>query len=94
MMQADQHAFIRQLQAELEMLPGANVSFSLRNTEWLDRFGFLEDRESLTAEQKQAALCAAAQLHRERGDIDEQIDSVSASMFDHLDRTHPYVSEA
>ncbi len=82
-------AFIRELQDELEAFTGANVSFSSRNTDWLSRYGFLADREEMSADERQNALRAAAAEHRKKGDIDEQLDSVSASMFDYLDAHHP-----
>ena len=91
---SDPLRFIRELQLELQKLEGAEVSFCSRNLEWFNRHRFLEDRAALSGAQQQAALCAAAAEHRKTGDIDEQMDHVSASMFDYLDLHHPCYREA
>ncbi|MCW3783879.1 hypothetical protein [Defluviimonas salinarum] len=58
--QVDPGAFLQSLQADIEELPGAYVSFATRDVARLEGLSYFDGRPEMTAADKQAALFNAS----------------------------------
>lgn len=82
--------FLKDLQLEIQHLPGADVAFVTRDITWLNDYSYLEDRPELTPDEIQAAICQAAAEHEEGAGTQ---DGVTHYMDEELDRIAPRVDD-
>ena len=82
--------FLKDLQLQIQHLPGADVAFVTRDITWLTDYSYLEDRPELTQHELQAAICQAAAEHEEGAGAQ---DGVTHYMDEELDRIAPRVDD-
>ncbi|MXX91102.1 MAG: hypothetical protein F4213_05655 [Boseongicola sp. SB0677_bin_26] len=55
----DGRRFIQELQAHMERIPGARVSFASRDVSWLEAYGYLDGRNQVDEASRQRILTDA-----------------------------------
>ena len=79
----DGRRFIQQLQARMERIPGARVSFASRDASWLEAYGYLDGRGQVDDASRQRILTDARAAFI-AGDHD--MTSINAIVDECLDR--------
>lgn len=86
--QPDPAAFLKDLQAEIQLLPGAEVAFATRDLKWLE--GYMEERGEVSPERQQAAMVSASSNYEENY---ASQDGITHAMDSYLDVRFPKQDE-
>lgn len=82
--QPDPAGFLKDLQAEIQLIPGAEVAFATRDLKWLE--SYMEERGEVSPERQQAAMVSASATYEENY---ASQDGITYAMDNYLDARFP-----
>ncbi|MBW3243271.1 hypothetical protein KUV57_11240 [Epibacterium sp. DP7N7-1] len=86
--QPDPAGFLKDLQSEIQLLPGAEVAFATRDLKWLE--SYMEERGEVSPERQQAAMVSVSADYEENY---ASQDGITYAMNGYLDARFPKQDE-